>query len=128
MFNQIGKSLAVAMLFCSFCLLANLSFSGEEKASAAMPQAASAVTMNNNQYGPAKLTVAVGTTVTWTNKEAKPHTVTADDNSFTSKALKENDAFSFKFDKPGTYAYHCAFHGGNGGKGMAGTVVVTAKK
>jgi plastocyanin len=38
--------------------------------------------------------------------------------------MKENDTFSFKFDKPGTYAYHCAFHGGNGGKGMAGKIVV----
>lgn len=127
MFNQISKSVAVALLCCSFCLLALPYLTRVEKAAAAMPQAASAVTLSNNQYSPAKLTVAVGATVTWTNKEAKPHTATADDNSFASKALKENETFSFKFDKPGAYAYHCAFHGGNGGKGMAGTIVVTKK-
>ena len=33
--------------------------------------------------------------------------------------------FSRKFTKPGTYPYHCAFHGGKGGEGMSGTVVVT---
>ncbi len=127
MFNRIGKSVAVATFISSFCLLAAFYLTRVENAAAAMPQAASAVTISNTQYSPAKLTVAAGTTVTWTNKEAKPHTVTADDNSFASKAMKENDTFSFKFDKPGTYAYHCAFHGGNGGKGMAGTVVVTKK-
>lgn len=128
MFNQIGKSVAVAALCSSFCLLSVLYLTRVEKAAAAMPQPASAVTISNTQYSPTKLTVAPGTTVTWTNKEAKPHTVTADDNSFASKALKENDTFSFKFDKPGAYAYHCAFHGGNGGKGMSGQVVVTAKQ
>ena len=127
MFDRIAKSATVAALLSGLCLLAALYFTRAEKAAAAMPQPASAVTLSNNQYSPAKLTVAAGTTVTWTNKEAKPHTVTADDNSFASKAMKENDTFSFKFDKPGTYAYHCAFHGGNGGKGMSGQVIVTKK-
>src|SRR5205085_10139802 len=102
MFNRIAKSVAVATLFSGFCLLAVFYLARVENAAAAMPQAASAVTISNTQYSPAKLTVAAGTTVTWTNKEAKPHTVTADDNSFASKAMKENDTFSFKFEKPGT--------------------------
>lgn len=124
MFTQIGKSVVMAALLSSVCLVAAFYFTRAEKAAAAMPQPASAVTLSNNQYSPAKLTVAPGTTVTWTNKEAKPHTVTAEDNSFTSKAMKENDTFSFKFDKPGTYAYYCAFHGAKGGKGMSGQIIV----
>lgn len=124
MLNRIAKSVVFVAIFGSACLLALLYLTRAEQAAAALPQPASAVTMSNNTYSPAKLTVAKGTTVTWTNKEAKPHTVTADDNSFASKPMKENDTFSFKFDKPGTFAYHCAFHGGNGGKGMAGTVTV----
>lgn len=127
MLNQIAKSIALLALLGSFCLLTAFYLTPAEKAAAAMPQPANAVTLSNNQYSPAKLTVAVGTTVTWTNKEAKPHTVTADDNSFASKAMKENDTFSFKFEKPGAYAYHCAFHGGNGGKGMSGQIIVTKK-
>lgn len=114
---------ATAALFCSSVLVALafwFAFAGKQAAA----QSVKEVTINSTQYEPKTLTVAQGTTVTWTNKEAKPHTITADDNSFASKVMKESETFSYKFEKPGTYAYHCAFHGGNAGKGMAGTVIV----
>src|SRR4051812_35101533 len=38
-------------------------------------------------FGPDKLTVPVGTTVTWTNNDADPHTVVAKNNTFRSTAL-----------------------------------------
>src|SRR5512142_3070353 len=41
-----------------------------------------AVTIQNFAFGPASLDVAVGTTVTWTNKDSATHTVTANDASF----------------------------------------------
>jgi plastocyanin len=99
-------------------------------ASAAAPQAkapaASAqVTLSNLKFEPPSLTVTAGTTVTWTNKENSPHTVTADDSSFSSPNLNHNATFSHAFMKPGKYAYHCAYHGGKG-SGMAGTITVTA--
>lgn len=90
----------------------------------ASAQAGNTVSINNTQFEPKTLTLSKGSTVTWMNKEAKPHTVTADDNSFSSKVMKEGETYSYKFEQPGTYAYHCAFHGGNAGKGMAGTIVV----
>ncbi|MBI3426221.1 MAG: cupredoxin family copper-binding protein [Acidobacteria bacterium] len=120
--NRRMKTALVAALFGSVLMLGAWWL-----ARAAQPAAAAAaneVSINNTQFEPKTLTVAKGATVTWTNKEAKPHTVTADDNSFASKVMKENETYSYKFEKPGTYAYHCAFHGGNAGKGMAGTIVV----
>lgn len=66
------------------------------------------------------ITVAAGTTITWTNHDDDPHTVTADDKSFDSKGLGNGDAWSHKFTKPGTYTYHCSAH-----PFMKGTVVVT---
>lgn len=120
--NNHTKS-AAAALFCSGLLVA-VAFWVALVGKQAAAQSAKEVTINSTQYEPKTLTVTKGTTVTWTNKEAKPHTVTADDNSFASKVMKESETFSYKFDQPGTYAYHCAFHGGNAGKGMAGTVIV----
>lgn len=114
---------AAAASFCGGLLLALACWFAYANNPAAA-QAGNAVSINSTQFEPKTLTVAKGTTVTWTNKEAKPHTVTADDKSFESKVIKENETYSYKFEKPGTYAYHCAFHGGNAGKGMAGTIIV----
>ena len=76
------------------------------------------------KFAPQTLTVKVGTTVTWTNNDSTPHNVIADNGEFSSNTLQQNDTFSFTFTKAGTYAYYCSFHGGSGGNGMAGVVVV----
>lgn len=82
------------------------------------------VTIDNFTFDPPSLTVAPGTTVTWTNKDDAPHTVTATGNTFRSKALDTDDAFSFTFSVPGTYEYFCSLH-----PHMKATIVVgTAPK
>ena len=69
------------------------------------------VKIDNFSFGPMTLTVAAGTTVTWTNNDDVPYVVTSDDNKmFKSKALDTDDRFSFTFTKPGTYNYYCAIH------------------
>jgi plastocyanin len=80
-----------------------------------------AVTIDNFAFGPAAITVAAGTKVTWTNRDDEPHTVTSADDPklFKSAALDTGDSFSFTFDKPGTYRYFCSIH-----PHMTGTVVV----
>ena len=51
-----------------------------------------------------------GTTVTWTNHDDVPHTVTATDKSYSSGALDTDGTFSHQFKTPGTYAYFCSLH------------------
>jgi len=80
--------------------------------------------MKDNKYVPADITVAEGSTVKWTNAEARKHTVTADDNAFKSRDMAKDATFSQKFDTPGTFGYYCEFHG-SPGSGMAGRVIVT---
>ncbi len=94
-------------------------------------------------YRPASLTVAPGTTVTWTNEGEIAHSVTADESSLPSGApfftsgdylseqearahledtfLTEDETFSVRFEEPGTYEYYCLPHGE---QGMRGTIVV----
>jgi plastocyanin len=79
----------------------------------------SAVTIQNFAFNPASLTVAVGTTVTWTNQDSAGHTVTADDGSFGSDTLASGATFTQTFSKAGTVAYHCNIH-----KTMTATIVV----
>jgi plastocyanin len=86
---------------------------------AAAPAKAQAVAIKGFAFTPQVLTVSAGTTVTWTNQDDDPHTVTANDKSFHSAALDTDDAFSFTFTKPGTYAYFCSLH-----PHMTGKVIV----
>jgi plastocyanin len=69
-----------------------------------------AVKIDNFSFGPAAVTVPVGTTVIWTNRDDIPHTVVSTDGVFKSKALDTDDQFSFVFSKPGTYSYFCSVH------------------
>ena len=68
------------------------------------------VKIDNFSFAPQTLTVAVGTTVTWTNRDDIPHTVVADDKSFKSKVLDTDEKFSYTFTKAGTYPYFCSIH------------------
>lgn len=85
------------------------------------PTEPNAVNINNFAFSPKELTVAVGTTVTWTNKDEEPHTVVnaASPPAFKSQALDGGDKFSFTFTQPGTYRYFCSVH-----PFMTATVVV----
>jgi plastocyanin len=71
---------------------------------------ANAVTIQNFAFGPATVSVPVGTTITWTNADSASHTVTADDGSFDSGSLGSGATFSQAFDTAGTFAYHCKIH------------------
>jgi plastocyanin len=85
------------------------------------------VSIQDFSFSPGQITVAPGTTVTWVNKGPSPHTTTADDGSWDSGTLQQGEDFSFTFDQPGTYTYHCSIHpdmtatvkvsGGGGGGG-----------
>jgi plastocyanin/sugar lactone lactonase YvrE len=86
---------------------------------------AAEVAIEDSSFTDGTITVSVGTTVTWTHIGNRPHTVTADDGSFDSDMLENGGTFSVTFDQPGTYAYYCQYHGGTGGAGMSGTVIVT---
>ena len=87
----------------------------------AQAPAAASVKISNLTFTPQTITVAAGTTVTWTNDDDLPHTVVAIDKSFRSKPLDTGDQFSFTFAKPGQYAFFCSIH-----PMMTGKVVVKA--
>jgi plastocyanin len=70
-------------------------------------------------FVPGKLTVPVGTTVTWTNDDDETHTVTAVDKAYTSTGLEHNATYTHRFTTPGTYTYFCLLH-----PHMTATVVV----
>ena len=81
-----------------------------------------AVTIENFAFSPATLHVAPGTTVTWTNKDSAPHTVSSLSGAWTdSGTLSDGKTFSYTFTKAGTYQYHCAIHATMTGSVTVGT-------
>ena len=86
---------------------------------AAAPEASTVVMAKDFMFAPTSITVAAGSTVTWTNKDDEPHTVVSAEGLFRSAALDTDESFSFRFDKPGTYRYTCSIH-----PRMVGTIVV----
>src|SRR5438309_9445095 len=60
------------------------------------------ITIQGFAFSPATISVPVGTTVTWTNKDAVGHDVTGLNNPFASKTLAPGQSFSFTFNQVGT--------------------------
>ena len=89
-----------------------------------------ASTLTTDAYSPNPIQVSVGTTVTWTNNDSQPHTVTSGsngqpDNKFNSSPnfnplLNPGQTFSFTFTEEGNYPYFCTLH-----PNMVGTVIVS---
>ena len=77
------------------------------------------VTIANSAFSPSKIEVQAGTTVTWTNNDAMPHTVTstksddvdsATSGLFDSGTLQTGESFSYTFERAGDYPYECTIH------------------
>jgi plastocyanin len=79
-----------------------------------------AVRIADFAFTPDSRSAKVGDSVKWTNEDGATHRVTADDGAFDSGNLAAGKAFSFTFDKAGTFAYHCNIH-----QRMMGTVTVS---
>ena len=78
------------------------------------------VVMNDNSFAPATMRVTAGSTVTWRNQGASPHTSTGD--AWDSGTVSPGGSFDRAFPDAGSFGYECVFH-----PGMEGTVVVTAE-
>jgi 3',5'-cyclic-AMP phosphodiesterase len=112
---------AVSVLVVSIVVAAALLLVGQKGIEAGVPQAKqnAEVKIDNFSFTPASITVAAGTTITWTNRDDIPHTVVADDKAFKSKVMDTDEKFSYTFGKAGTYPYFCSVH-----PKMTGKVIV----
>jgi plastocyanin len=66
--------------------------------------------MQNFAYQMANIQVRAGTTVTWTNQDSAPHSVTFENGMKDSGLLYQGQSFSYTFRTPGTYQYYCSVH------------------
>lgn len=86
---------------------------------AAVSAASANVTMQGFAFDTPTLTVNVGDSVTWTNKDTAAHNATADDGSFKTPDIATGQTATITFSKAGTFTYICTIH-----PRMKGTIVV----
>ncbi len=59
---------------------------------------------------PVAADVAIGGSVTWTNRDVAPHTITSTNGLFDSGYLIEGQSYGRVFTDAGTYSYACRVH------------------
>jgi len=104
------KQLIFKMAAFLLLLVGVVALSNKTARAGSQENAITQVKIDNFSFTPATVTVAPGTTVTWTNSDDVPHTVVSDDQVFKSKVLDTDEKFSYTFTKPGTYPYFCSVH------------------
>lgn len=103
-------------------------------AASALGAAEVPVAVGSNFYNPTPITIVAGDSVRFTNQGGL-HNAQADDLAWRcaqgcSDAGGNGDAsgsawsFARFFNEPGTFRYHCDVHGGLGGIGMSGMIIV----
>jgi plastocyanin len=104
----------IAAAVCAFLLALQLGV-----ATLAQATQTHTVIMEGVGFSPNTLNVAKGDTIVWVNKDAFPHTATAQDKSFDSKEIAAGKSWRFTAKKAGTFPYVCTLH-----PTMKGTLIV----
>jgi len=84
------------------------------------------VAILNYEFSQETLTIKSGTTITWISLDVVAHTVDSGTHEnpadiFASGSLRQNESFSYTFNEPGVYVYHCDPH-----PYMEGVIIVEA--
>ncbi|MBS0612260.1 MAG: cupredoxin family copper-binding protein [Proteobacteria bacterium] len=94
-----------ALLACAIALPRMAAGAGQTAAAATH-----VVRVENMQFTPSSLTVRRGDRIVWVNKDLFPHTVTSDTKAFDSHDIPPSASWTYRADRPGEYAYSCAYH------------------
>ena len=64
----------------------------------------------HRSFNPDQIIINKGEKITWINEDKTPHTVTSKDKLLFDSLLKQNEEFTYQFDKVGTFEFGCTLH------------------
>jgi len=97
------------------------SLSGTALGAAKRPSGPGTVAIAEFLFGPEKVTVKQGQTITWTNVDDSPHQVTVmGETTLRTPVVLKGQSTALRFDYAGSYGYICGLH-----PGMKGQIEVT---
>lgn len=79
------------------------------------------VEIEDSAFAPADLTIQVGESITFTNKDSSVHTATAVHGEFNTGSIEADESVTITFEEAGSFDYYCFFH-----ESMTGTITVEA--
>ena len=124
-------AVAVGLVAVLAMMLVPVSFSPAFAENVAVSIVSGASSKTTDAFSPNPVNAKVGDTVTWTNKDSQPHTITSGTNATPdgkfnsspppnmSPLIVSQGTFSVKFNATGDYPYYCELH-----PTMVGTVKV----
>lgn len=98
----------------TLCVLAVCAAAGRSDAAAARKPVTHTVTVDAARFSPADLTVKVGDSVVWVNKDILAHTATTVKPGFDSGVIQPGKSWRYTVTKKGEFDYTCSFHPMNG--------------
>ena len=100
-----------AAIGATLCVLAicTAAFRLDAEAAARKP-VTHTVTVDSVRFSPAELTVNVGDSIVWVNKDILAHTATTLKPGFDSKVIQPGQSWKYTVRKKGAFAYTCSFH------------------
>ena len=110
---------ATAVAVAAGLLGASAALPAQHHAPNATAAAVKRVTIRNFRFVPARIVVARGTRVVWTNRDGADHTVVSSRGHWSSRNLGTGARFSRTLRRRGRFPYICSIH-----PFMHGTVVV----
>ena len=116
----VGLGLAAIVAACAGSDGGDGSGASGSTATTGRPPATATVTITDGRFDPRQVTIAVGGSVTWVNRDLTDHTVAfLSANVIGSPRIGKAGSYTRSFDAPGEYRYYCSIH-----NEMKGTVVV----
>jgi plastocyanin len=102
--------------------MAKLAGKFPSNAVAMMKSGPTEVAINGFAFGPGKITVEAGRSITWTNADDTPHQISLVGKSQRSDVMLKGQAATLKFDEAGNIDYVCGLH-----PSMKGTIEVVKR-
>ena len=95
--------------------------SGTAPGAATKPSGPGTVAIAEFLFGPEKIAVRAGQTISWTNVDDSPHQVTVQgETTLRTPVVLKGQSTELRFEYPGTYGYICGLH-----PAMKGSIEVT---
>ena len=106
----VGAIVVLAVGVLAGLLLSPGSGNDEDATPTVLDDLAVAIEISGFRYMPPNLSVPVGATVTWANRDEAPHDSEARDKTWETSLLQRDEESVITFDERGTWEYFCTIH------------------
>ena len=106
----VGAIVVLAVGVLAGLLLSSGSGNDEDATPTVLDDLAVTIEISGFRYGPPNLSVPVGATVTWVNRDEAPHDSEARDKTWETSLLQRDEESVITFDEVGTWEYFCTIH------------------